>query len=254
MPRSLSLLPVLLLAACAPAATRGGWTPGINDAETLVQAMHDRYAETWYRTISFTQATTRVSPDGVESTETWREWGSIPGKLRIEMGPEEEQRGVLFSGDSIFVFQGGRLMRRTAQRNPLMLLGFDVYRQPVETSLEMMTDEGFDLSRFHRATWQGRPAYVVGAAEGDSTSKQFWIDAERLVFVRMLEPSQADGGRVADTRFNRYERAGGGWVAPEVEVWVQGRRVFHEVYSDVRVDIPLHESLFDPARWTSAVK
>lgn len=258
MRRSLRWTPlVLVLAACdpppqVPAAPAPVPAREAHDAQALVHLMHSVYADTWYRTLSFTQQTTRVAPDGTESVETWREWIAIPGRLRIEMGRPEEQRGAIYAGDSLFIIRAGQVARRTAQRNPLLLLGFDVYGQPPERTLEMIEAEGFDLSRFHRTTWQGRPAYVVGAAEGDSTSKQFWVDAERLVFVRLLEPAPSNPSRISDTRFNRYERLEGGWIAPEVEVLVEGKRVFHEEYSDIRAGIRLDSSLFIPEQWTSA--
>ena len=246
----------LALAACDPRPIPVDPVPGpvtpVADAPALIHAMHARYAGSWYRTVSFVQQTTRVAPDGTESVETWREWLALPGRLRIEMGQPEEQRGAIYAGDSLYIIRAGQVARRTAQRNPLLLLGFDVYGQPPERTLEMIEAEGIDLSRFHRATWQGRPAYVVGAAEGDSASKQFWVDAERLVFVRLLEPAPNNPARISDTRFNRYERLGGGWIAPEVEVLVDGRRVFYEEYSDIRPGISLDSSLFVPERWTSA--
>jgi hypothetical protein len=258
MHRTLRWTPLALaLSACdpPPAVVNPMPTPTIpdvHDAQALVHAMHDRYAGSWYRTVSFTQQTTRVAPDGTESVETWREWLAVPGRLRIEMGQPEEQRGAIYASDSLFIIRAGQVARRIAQRNPLLLLGFDVYGQPPERTLEMIEAEGFDLSRFHRTTWQGRPAFVVGAAEGDSASKQFWVDAERLVFVRLLEPAPNNPARISDTRFNRYERLGGGWIAPEVEVLVGGKRVFFEEYSDIRADVDADSSLFVPERWTTA--
>lgn len=243
---------VCLAAACAPAATPAS-RGAIDDAESLVAAMHARYDGRWYRTLTFTQRTVRTPPNAPASEETWLEYGSMPGKLRIEMGPAAEQRGAIYAGDSLFIIRGGQVAARRADRNELMTLGFDVYTQPVAATLQQMREEGFDLTRFHRNTWQDRPAYVVGAAEGDERSKQFWIDAERLVFVRMLEPVPGDSTRVQDVRFNRYRPEGGGWIAPEVEVLVGGQRVFFEEYSDVRTGMALDPSLFDPDRWTQAV-
>ena len=36
----------------------------IKSGESLVRAMHDRYASTWYRTVTFTQKSTTYKPDG----------------------------------------------------------------------------------------------------------------------------------------------------------------------------------------------
>ena len=239
----------VLLAGCAPAAA-GPARESVRDGESLIRAMHGRYAGRWYRTLAFTQKTTFSAPGRPVRVETWEEYGAIPGRLRIETGPG---RGVIFSGDSTFTFAGDSLVRREKRRNELMTLGFDVYALAPERTAAILREDGFDLARFHRATWQGRPAYVVGAAEGDLRSRQFWVDAERLVFVRLLQGSPTDSTRLQDLRFNRYERAGGGWIAMEVEIVdAAGTRVFHEEYSNLRVDLPLDSTLWLPGRWREA--
>lgn len=243
--RPLLLLAAALLPACAPAATRS--TPRIDSAEGLVRAMHDRWSDRWYRTLTFTQQTTRVLPNDSVVVEEWREWAAIPGHLRIEIGPREAGRGVIFTRDSTFTIRDGRLARATPTSNELMTLGFDVYRQPVETTLDQLRRHGFDLSKFHADTLDGVPVYVVGAERGDGRTKQFAIEADRLLFVRI-----AQGTGDTDTQeiwFRRYQPLAGAWIAPEVEILIEGRRVFHEVYSDIRANVPIDPAMFDPRAW-----
>ncbi len=241
MLRILAVLTALGLGGCATAARTG---PAITDAESLVRAMHDRYAERWYRTLSFTQETTRVLPNDSVHVEEWREWAAIPGRLRIAMGAPEEGRTAIFANDSSYSLQHGRVVRRVGRMNPLMTLGFDVYAQPPERTLDQLRRQGFDLSRFHVDTLEGTPVYVVGAARGDTTSKQFAVEAERLVFMRLLEAVPNQPGVMQHVWFRRYEPLGGGWIAPEVEILVAGRRVFHEVYSNVRIGEALDPAMF----------
>jgi hypothetical protein len=260
----LAALSLLAAAACTPPAAReidGMPSPSAattaaapTDAASLIRAMHDRYAGRWYRTLTFTQKTTRTPPGREPSVETWYEYGALPGRLRIEIGPPENGRGALYANDSLYVIEGGRVARRIGQRNELMTLGFDVYAQAPEVTLRQLREEGFQLEPFRTDVWQGRPAYVVGGAPGDLKSKQFWVDAERLVFVRMTDRFAGDTTKVEEILFNRYEPAGGGWIAPEVEILVDGQRIFFEEYSDVRVDVPLDPALFVPERWTTAPK
>jgi hypothetical protein len=240
---------LVLLAACAPPSGVAQPAPGtVRDAESLIRQMHSRYAGRWYRTLAFTQVVSRPGrPD-----ESWDEWGAMPGRLRIEQGGG---RGAIFANDSTYAFAGDSLVRRIGHRNDLMTLGFDVYAQAPERTISMLTADGFDLTRFRTDTWQGRPAYVVGASSAsDSTSKQFWIDAERLVFVRLLDPIPNQPGRFQDVRFDKYEPLGGGWIAPEVNVFVGGQNVFKEVYSNIRHDLAMDPSLWIPERWKTAVK
>ena len=90
---------------------------------------------------------------------------------------------------------------------------------------------------------------VVGARKGDYNRKQFWVDAERMLFVRMLEPTPRDTTKMQDIRFVNYERLEGGWIAPRVEIWSEGKLVFHEDYEDVMANVELNDNLFVPSRW-----
>jgi hypothetical protein len=215
------------------------------DGEELVHRMRDRYAGRWYRTLTFTQRTTL--PDG--SVETWYEALQLPGRLRIDIAPLDGMNTILFRNDSIYEFRGGRLHRSAVTVHPLMVLGFDVYEAPVPETVRKLRDLGFDLSKLHESTWRGRPVYVVGAASGDTTSAQFWIDRERLYFVRSLQPSRKDSTAVEEVRFDRYVRLGGGWVETEVLFLVNGRQRMKEEYQDLRADVPLDPAIFDPSKW-----
>ncbi len=107
---------------------------------------------------------------------------------------------------------------------------------------------GIDLSLVHDDSWEGRPVYVVGARAGDVRTKQFWIEKERLLFVRMLEPGRRDTTRMTETRFESYRAVGPVWVSPRVEFLVDGRQVWLEEYDDILTGKPLADSLFAPPR------
>jgi streptogramin lyase len=223
----------------------------IESAEELVRAMHDRYRDRWYRTLRFRQTVVRTAPDGSHPPdEVWLEHVEIPGRLRIDQAADYDGNGVIYAGDSLFVFREGALTRRVAQRNPLLVLGFDVYRQPVAQTLSVLSDEGFDLSVLRTDRWQDRPVYVVGAAEGDVHAPQFWVDAERLVFVRLLRPTGPAGESTQDIRFDAYRPLASAWISPLVLFLVDGVEVMREEYFDVEADVPLREGLFDPERWS----
>ena len=219
-------------------------------AADLIGAMHARYDGSWYRTLFFKQRVLRTRPDGTRPPEeVWWEWAEIPGRLRIDLGAENSGNGVIYRADSLYVFRDGALVRAEAERNALLILGFDVYGQPPARTLAVLAEEGFDLSRMHETTWQGRPAYVVGAEAGDERTKQFWVDQERLVFVRLLEPLPQDSTRIMDIRFDAYEPLDGGWIAPLVVFLIDGREVMREEYFDMVADPTLPPGVFDPAGW-----
>ena len=165
----------------------------VYDAATLLEAMHARHAATWYRTLSFTQATSRRLPDGTVSVETWREWAALPGRLRIEMDDPMAGVDVLFVGDTTYVYRDGALALTEVDRNPLLLWGFDVYAQDPAESLRILAQEGADLDAFRTDIFENRPMYVLGTPE----SGEVWIEQDRLLFVRRVETDD-DGATLAD--------------------------------------------------------
>jgi hypothetical protein len=245
MPASIACVLLWLAAGAEPPSPNG---------RDILNAMHRRYAGIWYSTLSFVQLNTATAPDGRTEHSTWHEYAALPGRLRIEFEPADSAAGVLFVNDSQFVFGGGRLTSATPFVHPLMVLGFDVYFDSVERSAQRLEGLGFTLAAVHETTWDGRPVYVIGAQPGDLHTRQFWVDKERLVFVRMLEPARRDTTRTSDVRFNRYQPVGAAWLSAEVEFLVDGRQRWLEQYTDIETGRPLADSLFDPRRWTQATK
>lgn len=237
----LSLL--LSLMASAPAVVPQPTAPA--DGEALIRAMYDKYKGKWYQTLSFVQTTSDMRKN---TKETWYESARIPGILRIDFAPIDSGKTVLFRNDSIYQFNGGTLKQSGPFVHPLMVLGFDVYMDSPEKTLGRLKGLGFDLSRIREDSWQGRPVYVVGAEKGDTTTRQFWIDKERLLFVRMLETSKNSGAHV-ETQFNKYIPVGKGWCSIEVKFIVNGALQTMEEYADVKGDPALPDALFDPSQY-----
>jgi len=241
-----ALLLTLLLAVL------GGAGSPVRDGKDLVRAMHDRYAGTWYHTLTFVQKTTNYEADGTEKVETWYEALACPGKLRIDFDPVSAGNGILFTNDTIYRVEKGTVVESRPLVHPLMVLGFDVYCDAPETTVARLARLGVDLTMLREDTWHGTPVYVVGAKAGDERTVQFWIEKDRLLFLRMLRPAGGDGGRSSEVIFDRYEKAGGGWVAAEVRFSIDGKLATKEAYADIRAGGDLPEPLFDPKRWSDA--
>ena len=224
----------------------------VKSGEALVKAMHDRYAATWYKTVTFVQKSTTYNADGTSKAETWYEAALLPGRLRIDIGKPSDGNGYLLVDGSVTIFKDGQVKTTRQQVNMLLVLGFDVYAQSPETTLAIARQEGFDATKFHEDTWEGKPVYVFGAEKGDLKSKQFWVEKDRLLFVRLLEPDSADPNKTQDIRFADYRKLGGGWIAALVEVHSDGKKVFSEEYSDIQKDVKLDPSVFDPKQFTTA--
>jgi hypothetical protein len=239
-----SLFFLAVLAAGPPSATP---TDPPKDGVEVISRMRERYLGKWYRTLTFVQKTTL--PDG--KVETWYEAAELPGKLRIDIAPLEGKNTILFRNDTLYDFKEGKLAETKPLIHPLMVLGFDVYAQPLDRTVRQLRELGFDLSKVHESEWQGRPAYVVGAAAGDSGVRQFWIDQERLYFVRMVEPGKKNPGDRLETQFNKYVPIAGGWVETEVRFLVNGETKMLEEYTEPRAGVKLDPAIFDATRWVA---
>src|SRR2546429_5366347 len=169
--------------------------PAPPEGHAIIAAMHDRYAGKGYATLTFVKHNPAPRPDDSTEHSTWHEYAALPGKLRIDFEPLDSAGGVLFVRDSQFVFRGGRLARATPFVHPLMVLGVDVYFDSTPRTARRLGQLGVDLATVHEDTWDGRPAYVVGARAGDLRTRQFWGAKERLLFVRLLRPGQRDTAR-----------------------------------------------------------
>jgi hypothetical protein len=226
--------------------------PTLTTPRELLEAMRARYEGKWYRTITFEQHNTEHHPDGTIGHSVWREWLEAPGRLRIEIQPPDSGNGTLIAQDSLFFFRHDSLIRALPFVHPLLVLGFDLYMQPVQQTMAQLDQRRFDLTVLSEGVWQGRPAWIVGAKAGDLRTRQFWVDKERLVFVRLVEPAQRDTAKTADTRFNKYVPLAGGWIAPEVEFLIDGQRTFLEEYKQIQANVTIPAAFWDARQWKAA--
>lgn len=223
----------------------------IVDGVSLLRAMHARYAGRWFRTLRFHQTVAWADDGGApRPPEVWAEHVAPPGRLRIDFAGGTGD-GVLYADGRRYVFRAGAVESAPRRRSPWVLLSFDAYAQPAGQTAAFLEEEGFALGPLRRDVWEGKPVYVVGAASReDARSPQFWVEEERLLPVRIVEPSREDPSRITDVRFGGYLPAGGGWVATRVVFLLDGREAIREDYSGVEADVELSPALFDPARWS----
>lgn len=243
--RYLSVL-AIIAAFCVSAIAA---TPG----ENVLRKMHDKYAGKWYKTLTFVQKTIYHKPDGsTDRIETWYEAMSVPGRLRIDVAGTPNNDGQIFADGKIYSFRDGKAMPGRPLVHPLLVLGFDIYQQPIEKSIEQVKSVGIDLTQVHETKWQGRDVYVVGtAAKDDMTKTQVWIDKQNLYFVRLIQLVGPERKIVRETQFNKYYKSGGGWVAPEVLFFTDGKLTLTEEYSEVRTNVALNDDLWNPEKWTT---
>jgi hypothetical protein len=217
----------------------------IRDGESLITAMHDRYRNAWYKTVAFQQKAIDVNSDGTTKTEIWDEALQIPGKLRIDKGAAGDGNGFIFSDGMLTTFQNGQPTERRPFVHMLLVLGFDVYGQDPKTTIEQVRSKGFDLSQLHEEAWEGEDVYVVGAAKGDLTPNQFWVEKKRLLFVRLIQSDSQEPKKLQDSRFRDYRKLADAWISARVEFYTNGKNRFNEDYFNIKANVTLDPAIFD---------
>jgi hypothetical protein len=223
--------------------------------QEVLEAMRRAYDGKWYHTLTFVQKTTFHRPDGSTQEQIWyetlRHTPRTGTQLRIDLGELAAGNGLIFTADSTFPVRAGKPGQPRGTGNEFLPLIEGVYVQPVAQTVKDLDQMKVDLSKVSSGTWQGKPVWIVGAAAGDTTSPQFWIEPERKLLVRMMfRPNEAQPP--LDVHLAGYVRAGNGWLATKIDILQNGKPVQTEEYTEWKVDVPVDAALFDVTKWTTA--
>lgn len=231
------MLPLLLLLATQP-------SPG----SAVLQRMHDRYTGKWYHTLTFVQRTVVTRGDAKPDTATWYE-ALKDSRLRIDIGSPTSGNGALATPDSTWGVRARKLARASGDGNPFIPLIMGVYQQPVAQTERELSAFGFGFASSYSTTWQGRKVIVVGAASAaDTSSAQFWVDAARLVVVRVR--GALLGQPNADIELAGYVPLARGWLATEIHIQLGSFKQV-EQYRDWRAGVELPDAFFTVEGWSS---
>lgn len=233
-------IPALLLASGLLAACSA---QDPMDAKGLLAAMHDRYHGVRPATLTFVQTTILHRPGAEADTSTWYE-AAVPGRLRIDFAPLSDGNSAVYDQGKLFVRRAGQLVGSRPEVNPLLLLLMDVYQKdPAEIGVTL-DSLGVDLSILREAEWEGRPVWVVGAEEGDETSMQFWVEKERLVTLRVIQPV-GGGASIFDARVVGHREMSGYPQEEALLMYLDGALYQEEYYDSIRAGVAIDPALFD---------
>lgn len=247
----ISTLALALTVAAAACSSGRPATLSPASGRDVLERMHRMYEGRWYRTMAFVQRTTFIREGGVRDTSTWYE--SILGadQIRIDIGDPAAGRGLIFTAESTFAFRNGALTRAGNEGNPFLPVIQGVYLQPIDVTVRQLAHHHVDVSKVYATTWEGRPVYVVGAASADdTTSAQFWVEAERLIALRMIMPT-APGRPVTDIRLKDWVPIGRAWWSTTIDILQNGQPVQLEWYEAWSPSVPLPEVMFNRQRLIS---
>jgi hypothetical protein len=243
------IVPIALVLLSVPIPTGAQQTHAA--PRTLLEALRSRYDGDWHETLTFVQRTVFHRPDGSRDSATWYE-ALKPGKLRIDIAPVDSGNGMLFVDGMRYTIHNHEVAASEPDINVLALLLTDMFFLDVDRSLVLFDSLGFDTTLVHRTEWKGTPVWVIGAREADGTVSQFWLEAERLLPVRMVQRVGPQGRALLDVRIGGHQKLERGWVETEVMIYLDGELRQEEHYTNIRSDIPLDPGLFDPKRWRLA--
>ncbi len=221
--------------------------------QEVLQKMRDKYDGKWYHTLTFTQKTVMHRPDGTTQNQTWYESlrHSADGgtRLRIDFGEPSGGNGVLYTSDSVYSVRGGKVVKSAGEGNEFLPLIEGVYVQPVERTVKDLAGMKVDLTKVADGTWQGKPVWIVGAASGDLSKPQFWVERDRLVLTRMLIDFR---GEMLDVDLSGYVPVKSAWLATKITMSSGGKEVQSEEYTNWNTDRQLSAALVDANQWSTA--
>lgn len=225
----------------------------ITSSTELITEMHDRYAGNWYRTLRFSQANTFYTQAGGEQKSRWIQNLSVPGRLRIDFEPLSAKSGLLILNNRVTTFDNGKRIDTRRSIQAILTLTADVYAIPPAVTARRLDSLAIKLDKFHEDKLDKKRVYVIGAGKDDLESSQVWIDADKLLLVRLIQRERR-GERtiVTDTRVGGYKEVEGFPIAHEFVSIRDGKPYFREQYENVRVNDTLSPALFDPTKWISA--
>lgn len=225
-------------------------TGKIASASALINAMNRRYDGKYLKTMTFLQNNTAYTTTGAENKSQWFVHVQAPGKLRIAFLPVAQKSGLVQVGERVASFDNGIRVDFRRSVNPLLLLAVDAYAGPTSTVMRGLDSLGVDTEIIRTDEWDGRPVYVIGAKAGDSTSNQVWIDAEHLRLARFIQRAgRGERTIVSDIRVRNYREIEGYHIPTELLTLRNGRPVWREQRTDIRINEDLPAGVFDQALW-----
>ncbi|MFA8342929.1 MAG: hypothetical protein ACEPO8_08145 [Rhodothermaceae bacterium] len=220
-----------------------------SNGKEVLEAMNKKYAGKWYKNFTFSQGVEQFKNDSLVNKEIWHEAYKAPSKLIIKFRSYTSGNGYIFEGDSLHIFAHHTLAASRSHVNFLLTLGFDVYNQPLETTYNTLGKVNFDLEKVTTAVFNGKDIYVVGINDIQEKSNHFYVDAEKLVFLKAVTFTAHNKREV---EFKNYKTVDGNYVATEVDFYTNGSLEMTEKYYNMNFPEEIPDSLFDKTKFIEA--
>ena len=166
----------------------------------VVGAVRRAHPSRELRSLAFTIAAVRYSDDDSSRVRA-RAHALLPGRMRIGELPASRRTGDVRDRQGFARFVRGRRVTTTRTVDLATLLVYDLFAQSIDSTVAWLDTARVRVGLLRVDELDGRRTLVVGAAAGDSTTTQFWVDADAWRIVRVIQPDPHDPRRVEDIRF-----------------------------------------------------
>jgi hypothetical protein len=210
--------------------------------QNVIEQMHTKWQGKWPKNMQFEQYVYFYENDSIVRTEIWQELLSSPQNLHIRFNGFETGSGMLFTNDSIYNFKNFKLVNAQKKVHQLLLLGFDVYHQSPEVTVEKLLALGFNLEEKHEITHQKDTLIIVGTCQkGNLESNQFWINKKQLYLERVILTSNTTK---SDITFENYQWFENYPVATVVTFSVNNKLLMREEYFNISFPEKVEPKIF----------
>lgn len=215
----------------------------------VIRLMKEKYNNSYIQNFTFSQHVVQYEGDSVINKTIWHEAYSSPNQLILKFDAYDSGNGYIFKNDHIYVMKNNQVESQQKDIHDLLVLGFDVYNQPVQVTIDKLTEKGYDLNKVYETELNGKAVYCVGAENNNDECTRFYIDQEHLLFVKMINPNHP---RYREAIFDQFKMVKGKYLATKVIFIANGKPIMTEEYFDMDFPEKLETKIFDPENFKHA--
>jgi hypothetical protein len=173
----------------------------------------------------------------------------LPGRYRLVQQPSSRRSGIVRDRERLAVFEGGKRVGFSSRVDVAQLLAYDVFAQRIDSTIQWLDIARVRLGIARRDRWDGRDVWVVGAAEGDTTSTQFWVDEDRWRVLRVIQRDPRRPNDLLDVRYREFDSVMRVPVPRQIDIYRNGRHTQTQRVTDIVANPKLPSRAFDVLRW-----
>jgi hypothetical protein len=231
----------------APASSPARATMTPRNGLEVIGAIRYAHPSRALRSLAFTM-TIRDRGNARRTTRA-RALAALPGKFRVALLPSSVRSGYVRNRQQLAVFERGERVATASRVDLATILAYDLFAQSIDTTIIWLDSARVRFGLLRRDELDGQPVWVVGASEGDTTSAQFWVDADRWQVLRVIQRDPRSPRDIIDIRFTAFTDVLDVPVPMASVTYRNGRLAETREFSNLAANPSLPRSAFDLTRW-----